>query len=453
MDRRLVSGLALAAGLGLAACTERPQEQSLQDPSSVANIISEPCTPTAFNSLIAGYFVSPQPQQTVKGYKDAMLAELDEAPADSAAARTFGFNILREIALAAKGVPQPNAATGSQLAVEVLECIYDVTDDDVIEQVPGAGFFTDALTRQGGGFEVRGGTGDPLVAVQAAAGDPLKVISGIAPPPPQPNPLTTAWWGGSLDGQRVLFYGERGASPGTYHWSVVPRAASFDPALVVTTCVDDALVTGGVDPNSVMLTESGVGVLAFVEASYIGCGGTPAVTASAGRFDLLRHLASLGRKLLAPEPAAAAAVMPGLVGGSAKGVKSLFDIMPVPSVLVGLVTDPSPIGTLVVNSGRFGLTVTTTSGGTLVNGVLVTLALEANNGVTNSVRIPASNGTCTGGVPSAVTGSGNFATGTVTFPSLCITKTGNVKVVVNAQAVGRSGSGSAKTAKIKVIPN
>jgi hypothetical protein len=42
----------------------------------------------------------------------------------------------------------------------------------------------------------------------------------------------------------------------------------------------------------------------------------------------------------------------------------------------------------------------------------------------------------------------------VTFEDLCITKTGNVKVVVmTATVVGRSGQGLAKTPKIKVIPN
>jgi hypothetical protein len=61
---------------------------------------------------------------------------------------------------------------------------------------------------------------------------------------------------------------------------------------------------------------------------------------------------------------------------------------------------------------------------------------------------------CGGSVPSAITGTGNFANGTVTFEDLCITKTGNVKVVVmTATVVGRSGQGLAKTPKIKVIPN
>ncbi len=332
MDRRLVSGLALAAGLVVGACTEQPQEQSLQGPTSLVNLNAN-CNPNAFNPLIAGYFGSSQ-QQVVKDYKDAMFSAL--AANNSALALTNAFNILREIGIAAKGVPQPTAATGSELAVETLECNFDLTDEDVIEAVPTAGFFTDALSRTaGGGFDVRGGTGDPTGPVQAATGTPLLVISGIAPPAPR----TATWWDESLDGQRVLFYGEPGTA-GSYHWSVVPRAASFDPALVVTTCVDDAL--NGGDP-SLMLTESGVGVLAFVDASYIGCGAAPtAMILPAGRFDLLRHLANLGRQLLVPEPAAAAVVMPGIVGGSAKTVKSEFDVDPVPTINLSVFQQPSP---------------------------------------------------------------------------------------------------------------
>ena len=440
MDRRLIAGLALAAGLGLGACSEQPQELGPPELSSIASFVT-PCNANGFNPLIAGYFPSGQ-QQLVKGYKDAMLDAL--AASQAAAAETQGFNILREIAIAAKGTPQPPASTGSALAVETLRCIVEVTDTNVIKPAsPGLNFFISALDHDaGGGFEVRGGTGDPATPVQADAGTSPVVIAGIAPP-------QDSDWNSVLDGQRVLFYGEPGPTTGTYHWSTVRRNATFDPGLVVTTCVDDATFA---NPFSVMLHESDVGVLGFVDATYIGCGLAPA-TASAGRFELLRHLATVGRKLFAPQPAVATTVMPGIVGGTGvKGVKSLFSPTEVTTLVPTLITVPSPIGPLVANQGTFDMTVEVREDGQLVNGVLVTVALENNSGVTNSVQIFNQQTGCNGGVPSGITGAGSFPTGTVVFQDNCITKTGGVKVVLSLQAVGRSAQGQLKTAKIKVIP-
>lgn len=438
MTRRLFAGLALAAGLGLGACSEQSQQLSPPEYASVASFVTA-CNTNGFNPLIAGYFSGAQ-QQLVKDYRDAMLAAL--AANQAAAAETEGFNILREIASAARGTPQPPAGTGSALAVETLRCIVEVTDTNVIKPAsPALTFFTTSLDQgAGGGFEVRGGTGDPTTAVQAVAGSPPVVIAGIAPP-------QGSDWNAVLDGQRVLFYGEPGLSTGTHHWSVVRRNATFDPAVVVTTCVDDATFA---NPNSVMLSESDVGVLAFVDASYIGCGLAPAI-ASAGRFELLRHLAGLGHKLFAPQPAVATAVMPGIVGGGAGGVRSLFGPEEVTELDGTLHTVPSPIGTLIANQTTFDLTVEIREDGDLVNGVLAKVMLENNNGVTNSVQYWTPSG-CNGGDPSGITGAGSFPTGTVTFEGLCITKPGGVKVVVPLQAVGRSGEGSVKTAKIKVIP-
>ena len=438
MDRRLIAGLALAAGLGVGACSEQSQELAPPEYASVASFVT-PCNTNGFNPLIAGYFSGSQ-QQDVMGYAGAMFDAL--AASQAAAAETQGYNILREIASAAKATPQPPAATGSALAVETLRCIVEVTDTNVIKPAsPGLTFFTTALDHDaGGGFEVRGGTDDPTTAVQADAGTPPVVIAGIAPPPGSD-------WFSVLDGQRVLFYGEPGPTTGSYHWSVVRRNATFAPAVVVTTCVDDATFA---NPNFVMLTESNVGVLAFVEAGYIGCGSAPA-TASAGRFELLRHLADLGRKLFAPQPAVATTLMPGIVGGAAPSVKSLFDLEEVINLVGTLTTDPSPIGTLVANQTTFDITVEVREDGELVNGVLATAMLEANNGTTNSVQFKTQTG-CDGAVPSGVTGAGSFPTGTVIFEDVCITKSGAAKVVMDLQAVGRDGEGVVKTAKIKVIP-
>ena len=104
MSRRLVFGLVLAAGVASIACSDQPQEQSPQ-PAFVVNSTPN-CAPNGFNSLIAGYFSSSQ-QQSIKTQKDQMLSA--RTAGDMTTARTKGFDILREIAAAAKGSPQPPA--------------------------------------------------------------------------------------------------------------------------------------------------------------------------------------------------------------------------------------------------------------------------------------------------------------------------------------------------------
>ena len=338
----------------------------MQGPSSLENLAVS-CTPNSFNSLINGYFVNGSEEWTlVRGYRDAMLAT-----SDSGIARTNAFNILAEIASRSKDDPQPSAAAGSALAVEVLECVFDVTDEeDVIKPKPTSpDYFTAALSRtDGGAFEVRGGPDDLPDPVRAVLDN--AVIAGIAPP-------DGGNWDASLNSpHRVLFYGDTASSSSDYHWSVVPRAASFDPALVITTCVDDAITQDG----TLMLTETDVGALAFVDATYIGCGPLPVAGASTGRFDLLRHLGNLGRMLL-PQPAVATVVMPGLVGGSAKGVKSVFDIESVAEVELSVPPQqlPNPARVDVFFTVKFQAK-EPGAGGKTVNGTAITVVGVNNNG-------------------------------------------------------------------------
>ena len=440
MNRPLLPGLVLAGGLALAACSEPPQESSLQGPSTLANVVAEPCTPNVFPSLINNYFTSNK--QAVSDEKQLMLDALNETPTpDSVEARVHGFNILRAIAARSKESPAPSASTGSTLAVEVLQCTFDLTDDDVIEQTPTvtASLFTAALNRTNGGtFEVRGGPEDPTGPVQA--GQNNVVIAGEKPP-------TGVSWNDALNGQRLI-YGDKATNSSTdYHFSAVPTGTVYDPELLVTTCVLS-------DDPSLMMTESNVGALAFsLDATQFGCGGPLAV---AGRFDLLRHFAAFGRELLLPEPAAAAAVASTLVIGGAKG-RSIFDIASVTNLIVSHTTVPSPIASkVVVNKVAIqSLTVTVTdkASGALVNGARVTLSLESNNGTFNGVRL-FQNGACpsAGSAPSAVTGDGPFPNGTVVFTNVCIIKEGGAKVVMTATIPNRIGQGVGKTAKFTVSP-
>jgi hypothetical protein len=367
MDRRSASALALAAGLAMAACSEQAQEQGLQEPSSAATaqVVSANCDLGDVDKGIRDYFSGDQ-EDTVEDYRDAMVSA-----STLALARVQGFNILREIGIRSRSVPQL-ASVGSALAVDVLVCVFPTLNDlNVIEQVPTSNFFVEELSN-GGGFAVRGGSGDPTGPVQGVR-DGI-VIAGIAPP----APVNAASWNASLDGQRVLFYGNQATTPGTYHWAVVPRAATFDPELVVTTCVNDEL--NGGDPN-LMLTESGVGVLAFTDATYIGCGLAPVLAARpANGFDLLGRLADLGRRLVLPEPAAATVVLPGTVGGRAGAVKSLFGPKSVETAQLSVRTQPpSKVKVGVQFTIRFQARTPPPNPFT-VNGTLVSVVATTNNG-------------------------------------------------------------------------
>ena len=327
----------------------------------------------------------------------------------------------------------------------MLKCIFVLPDPNVISPLPGAAFFEDALNHAAGGlYEVRGGWEILSAPCQGDTGSANVVIGAAAPPPPAPSPLNATWWNGILGVQRVLFYGEPVPTPGSYDLSVVPANTSFDPPLVVTTCVDDA------GDFSQMLTESNVGVLAFIDAGYACAPPSSASLKARGAFAMFRRLGDLGHYLFVPAPAAATTVSPGVVGGSAKG-RSIFGLKSVDDLTVTTSSIPSQ---LVVGTGRFSLKVTvTTSDGLLANGMRVVLGSVNNNGTLTQVLVASSTtGSCTGSPPVGITGTATNLTGEVTFSNLCITKTGKVKVTAAVNAVNRSGTGSAETNFTNVKP-
>jgi hypothetical protein len=279
-----------------------------------------------------------------------------------------------------------------------------------------------------------------VTPVQADSGTSHIVIAAIAP-------KGAATWDAIVTSpeSRVLIYGEPGTTAGTYHLSMVRRSATFaSPGAVVTTCVDDN------GDFSQMLTESNVGVLAWVDATGLCTLVTSSTVESRGSFALLGRLVKFGRELLTPQPLAAALVSPGLTGGTAGGLRSDFGVG---SFTTLTITAPTPASPIVVNTGRFDLTVTVKSGGLFVNGTGLTLGVINNSGVPTSIYTADPSSSCTGtSAPFGITGTGTNPPGVYKFTNLCFTKTGTVKITITGAVVGRTGSGSGITGKIKVIP-
>jgi hypothetical protein len=376
--RPLWGSVCCLAGLALAACSEQPQQENPSTTAFAANSTNN-CAPTVFNSLIAGYFSNPQ-QQKVLDYKTAMLNA--RAAGQVATARTNGFHIMREIAAAAKTLPQPPASTGSELTVEVLKCIFDVTDTHVFASPPSATFFAHALDRAAaGGYDVRGkpadatDPGDPTGPVQAVKSGSLTAAAAVAP-----NGTT---WDAILSDDptlnppnaRVLIYGEPvlGGTPTAYDWSSIPRDAFFAaPGAIATTCHDD----GG--DFTEMLTETfgtSSGALAWIDATSLCSVPASALNQGRGVFALLGRL---GRDWLVPQPLAAAVISPGITGGNIGSIKSIFDVAAVPSVTLAFQDQPQ--NTFVNQPIPPPVTVTATSSEGPVAGVEVTLVLVNNNG-------------------------------------------------------------------------
>jgi hypothetical protein len=385
--RPLWGSVCCLLGLVLAACSEQPQQESSSTTAFAANSTNN-CAPTVFNSLIAGYFTNPQ-QQKVSDYKTAMLNA--RAAGQVATARTNGFHIMREIAAKAKTLPQPPAAVGSELTVETLKCIFVVTDTLVIASPPSATYFEHALDRAaGGGYDVRGkpadppaDPGDPTGTVQAVKSGSLTATAALAP-------SGGSTWDAILSDDatlnppnaRVLIYGEPilgGADPldpPGYDWSSIPRDAFFaPPGVIVTTCHDD------IGQPTEMLTETfgtSSGVLAWVDATSLCSVSASALDQRQGVFALFGRLARLGGDWLVPQTLAAAVVSPGLTGGNAGSIKSIFDVAAVPSVTLAFRDQPQ--NTFVNQPIPPPVTVTATSSEGPVAGVEVTLVLVNNNG-------------------------------------------------------------------------
>jgi hypothetical protein len=407
-----------------------------------------PCDVSHIDQLANSYF-SPPRKQTVKNLVNLLATQSPH----TLPAKNSGFDIMAQMEGAMNDVPATagDPTVGSDLVNHLLLCMYDPASEAASYPASFPDTFTVALNPSlTGAFGHRTSKATPtslVLPVYARSAAYTLGFSGIAP---------VGDWGVTNDPSRVVFYGRPATTPtndvipDTYDWRTIPHNATFNPEIVIAVCKESA-------GNTLMLNEQGVAILSFVDATFLdpaSC--APSNTAlldGSSPFQLAGRLLRFGTGLLTPSPLMAAVLSPGGTGGLSGKCCSKVGTKDVPSVALALSNVTTPVK---VNSGRFSLTATTTSGTDPVNGVKVTLATTTNNGTPTSIRVVDPGVSCSSGSPLApegTTGTGTNPAGTYTFNNLCFTNTGTVYIVGTADVKDRLDIVvSVKTNKINVKP-
>jgi len=376
MSRRTIVLLAVAAGLGVVACSER-QERLPAAPSFHGTTLPHPptgCNISNLKTLVLEYF--PSPRRFV--VKD-LVTDMDNAADFSPAARAKAFDIMAHVdtvvsANTAVGTP----ATGSNLVNGLIFCMYDPNVPAELAHRPTTfpeDFNTELTFGLHGAFGVRGGTSDPASAPVLSR--PLATaFSGVAPGGTLPSWVATVI--GNASPERVLIYGR--PVPGEsdhYEWKTLPHDATFNPGVVVGLCLDDVTF-----PTS-MVEMQNAGVLPFQAVTFLptGCSNTALLESGWGRT--LASVARFGAELFGPRPLwATTTVSPGGLGGSAGGIRSEFGPLDLTATAGGVTLTfiLQPPATVKVNQ-QFTVKVRATSGTSTVGGVSVNLEQFNDNGV------------------------------------------------------------------------
>ncbi|MGH6690686.1 MAG: hypothetical protein ACREF4_08410, partial [Gammaproteobacteria bacterium] len=226
MTRRVITLLAVAAGLGVVACTDR-QEGLPAAPSFQGALpsLTTTCSFPDITTLVLAYFRAPR-RNVVKDLVTAMDNAVDFSPA----ARDKAFDIMTHIdTVVSNNTAAGTPATGSNLVNALIFCMYDPNVADEVAHRP-ATFpedFTIELTPSlHGAFGVRGGGTDPTSA--AVLSRPLATaFSGVAPGGTSPSWVATVI--GLASPERVLVYGRPVlGEPDHYEWKTLPHDATFN---------------------------------------------------------------------------------------------------------------------------------------------------------------------------------------------------------------------------------
>jgi hypothetical protein len=402
MSRKLFLAVAAAAGvLGALACSDKTEMNT--SPDYVRGGTGFTCNFTTTKADARDYLPS-----AVQTAAQAALRAMSDAysSGDKTLTTKLGFDFMRDYIAVAhdSGTAIGTPATGSKLTNDLVACM----DVGVTAAVDMSGAL-DSL----GGYQVRGGTGDPTTPVVSL---PLK--AGLMPP----STTDYATW----VGQRVLFYGapksnsfilnETPVKTVGFSWSTIPVDHSFTARGLVGLCVNDT------DLDRVQEVNGTSGKILPLETSLTGLGldcSTPLTVATrSGLLDRVLHLAA---DALLPEPAYAAKSGGG-TGGTVNGLSD-FGVVNIGSV--ALTMDRVKDAKTTVAIDTFHVTAKS-AGGSLLPSVVVTLAVTGNSG----------SFTVTPAEPTATTD----ANGVATFAGVKIDKAGGYTITASATTVGIVGT-------------
>jgi len=427
MNRCALSVLAASTVLTVLGCSER--ERGLPAPQfhDIVVTATSTCDFDAVSHLANHYF-SPPLQQLVQD----SVGLMQSSGAFTVPARQVGFSIMAIIGAAVSSGTAGDPAIGSSLTNQLILCMFDRTADSASYPKTFPEDFTVPLTSAAhGAFETRGATFESPTAPVFSR--PLSSpFSGIAP--------SGSTWPLVLDNtplgnpapNRILVYGQPGSTPQSYDWKVMPRNTHFDPAVVVALCIDPFTET----TTTSMVQEENLGILPFVDATFLVPGACSPTTSLGNSWNPLRF-AKRFMRLLGPQDLWG---NPGGLAGATPGVKSEFTGDAVPEVTLTFIVQPTDTRANQTIAPPVQIKATRPSDGTTVGGVQITIALVNNNGVKKTLL-----GTTT---------QTTDVSGVATFGDLRSTDTGGFRLVATGSVVGRPAIvvGQATSARFNVRP-
>jgi hypothetical protein len=441
MARRMLSMVAAAATVALAACSDRQAESTLEP--QVASASTDPCGFS--NSLVTGYFPSSR-HASIHSLKQSMA----NAGQGTTGARTFGFQIMDSIGSVSRSFSVSSTA-GAQLTMALIPCMFaNASTFTYPHQNDPAFDFAEALTNvTGGAYYVRGGGtagGDAAGRSATVLGriDPQGGVdgnlSGIAP---SAGSWTTMLSGNTASEGRALIYGYRvSTTPLSYEWATVPSGLTFSPPAVVSVCDNDLSATA-------MVHAEAVGVLAYVNSNI--CNTSQSLTTIHRGWGPRALAARLGRMFvgaLVPAPLEATALLTGTGGTTAKLPKSIVSKLSVSTVVLSWVNRPPAVIKGTDPSTKFPVSFTASASGNAIFGACAYLLGANNNGTPTKLTGPQDDVNCTNppngdtDALSVLVTEHSLTASLADFGQVGVTKNGGINFIGIVDVLNRDGFGS-----------
>ena len=399
--RRVLSFLALAGILGVAACSDSAESTGPEfapgrgGPNNPDPTVT--CSPNDLKTSVAAVFGPSSAESD-------LVKMITTSNVGSPEATETGFSLIASVAALRAGTSWDPALAGpaATLTAQLFPCMNvqktQPTDVEGLTQALGAL----------GTYQLRGGADDPTGDVLSWDGR-----AGIRAPAP---------WTGWL-GARALFLGSpittsfvTEISGGTaYDWSVVHTGiAELVPAANLALCADNAPanVTGAQLRLQHLANIDGGNIIPTADGSFLpGCAPEPTPPSELGA----RLIQALVR-FVQPAPLHASVLLAGGIGGL-KGSFSPFEIVYGAQIQLSFMTQPSngSINTPLVGAGNSELRVRVVAAqGTPWEGIKVHIDAVVNNGAN---------------VTACGTDAETDAAGIAHFPDLTVNKAGGYYLV------------------------